>query len=978
MSRVRAPGALGRRKISWRAVPWFVTMRIIGPSATVRQDVHVEATPENLGKIIMSQSRFGFRWMLVLLLVAGSFLSSLGASQVQAAATKIQTIEGITEYRLENGLTVLLYPDASKPTVTVNLTVMVGSRHEGYGETGMAHLLEHMVFKGTPSHPKIPDALKERGANFNGTTWVDRTNYFETLPATEDNLNFALDLESDRLVNSFVKQEDLLSEMTVVRNEFERGENMPGNLLNQRLMSAAYDWHNYGKSTIGNRTDIERVPIKNLQAFYKKYYQPDNCLLVIAGKFDEAKAMQLVEKHFGKLPRPTRKLETTYTEEPPQDGERSVTLRRVGDVGLVAAVYHVPAGAHADVAALDVLANILSAPPSGRLYKALVETKLATDVSANASNWHDPGVFEVDAEVRKGDSIDAAREVLLDVTEKAGESTFSEAEVERAKQQLLKQRELAASDTGRIAVQLSDWASQGDWRLYFLHRDRIEKVTPKEVQEVAQRYLRRENRTLGVFIPTDKSEKTEVPVKPDLAKLLDGYKGREELAVGEAFDVSPANIDARTQRTTLPEGIKVALLPKKTRGETVNLRLVLRYGNADTLKGYQTAASLLPPLMVRGTKNLTRQQIQDELDKNRAALTATGDTGSATFSIQTKRANLPAVLKLLHQILREPSLPSDEFEVLRRQRLSGLEEQLTDPGSLAIVRVRRTVSPYGKDDVRYIPTIEQEVEQYGAVGLDKIKQLYTDFLGSQAGELAIVGDFDPAESLKILRETFSGWAAKQSFTRIPRQAFPDVPGGMQQIQTPDKANAVYVAGLVFAMKDTDPDFAGVLIGNYVLGGGALSSRLGDRVRQKEGLSYGVGSFISSDALDARTSLTINAICNPKNIEKVNTAISEEIDRLLSGGVTGTELEKAKRGYLQQQQVARTNDSTLASILLEGLFVDRTMTYYSDLEKRIEALTPDQVLSVLKKRIDPKRLVIVDAGDFTAKDEPVKEEAAAAK
>ena len=250
--------------------------------------------------------------------------------------TKNETIEGITEYHLDNGLQVLLYPDDSKPTVTVNLTVFVGSRQEGYGETGMAHLLEHMVFKGTPNHPHIPKVLQERGARFNGTTWVDRTNYFETLPATGDNLEFAIRLEADRMVENSYHQagENLLSEMTVVRNEFEMGENSPANLLNQRVMSTAFDWHNYGKSTIGNRSDIERVPIRNLQAFYKKHYQPDNAMLVVAGKFETAQALQLIEKYFGTIPKPKRKLDVTYTEEPPQDGERpgnATARRRIGN-----------------------------------------------------------------------------------------------------------------------------------------------------------------------------------------------------------------------------------------------------------------------------------------------------------------------------------------------------------------------------------------------------------------------------------------------------------------------------------------------------------------------------------------------------------------------------------------------------------------------------------------------------------------------
>ncbi len=745
-------------------------------------------------------------------------------------------------------------------------------------------------------------------------------------------------------MNSFIRQEDLFSEMTVVRNEFERGENSPSNLLNERMMSAAFNWHNYGKSTIGNRSDIEQVPIKNLHAFYKKYYQPDNCMLVIAGKFDEAKAMQLVEKHFGSLPKPERKLDKTYTEEPPQDGERSVTLRRVGDLGLVAAIYHIPSGSHEDLAPLDVLASILSTAPSGRLYKALVETKKATSVSAGATSWHDPGVFEVDVEVPKGDSLEEARDIMLDVLENSGDKPFSEAEVERAKQKLLKQRELAAADTSRIAVQLSDWASQGDWRLYLLHRDRIEQVTPEQVQEVAKRYLRRENRTLGVFIPSEKSEKSEVPTSPDLVKLFEGYTGREDLVSGEAFDPTPANVDARSQPIALAEGVKGILLPKKTRGESVNLRLVLRYGDLESLKGYEAAAELLPLIMTRGTKSLTRQQIQDELDKNKATLAASGSPGEAQFSIQTKRANLPAVLNILKQILREPTLPADEFDVLRRQQLASLDEQMTDPAALAITRIRRLVSPYPKGDVRYVPTIEEEVERYQAVGRDHLQKLYDQFLSSQAGELAIVGDFEPEENVKLLQEALSGWTSGKSYARIPTEYFPDVAGGMHQIETPDKANAVYLAGMAFPLKESDPDYAALVMGNFVFGGGSLSSRLGDRVRQKEGLSYGVGSFISSDALDARSSLTINAICNPQNIEKVNVAIDEELTKLLADGVEAAELARAKQGYLQQQQVARTSDAVLAAMLTENLFVDRTMAFYGELEKRINALAPDQVLT----------------------------------
>src|SRR5581483_9924853 len=258
------------------------------------------------------------------------------AASAYAQIEKITSVEGITEYRLQsNGLRVLLFPDLSKPTITVNITYLVGSRNENYGETGMAHLLEHMLFKGSKKHPNVPKELQDHGARPNGTTWFDRTNYFETFQATDENLNWALDLESDRMVNSFVAPKDLDSEMMVVRNEFEMGENNPTEILQQRVLSTAYLWHNYGKDTIGARSDIEHVLIERLQAFYREYYQPDNAVLTIAGHVDEAKTLSLIAKYFAGIPKPERVIEKTYTEEPVQDGERTVTLRRVGDVKAV-------------------------------------------------------------------------------------------------------------------------------------------------------------------------------------------------------------------------------------------------------------------------------------------------------------------------------------------------------------------------------------------------------------------------------------------------------------------------------------------------------------------------------------------------------------------------------------------------------------------------------------------------------------------
>ncbi len=883
-------------------------------------------------------------------------------SALEPSAKQITSIEGITEYRYENGFRVLLFPDSSKPTVTVNLTVFVGSRHEGYGEAGMAHLLEHMVFKGTPDHPNIPKVLTERGARFNGTTWVDRTNYYETLPASNENLEFAIRLEADRMINSYVKGEDLKSEMTVVRNEFERGENSPSSVLGQRMMSAAFQWHNYGQSTIGNRADIERVPVNNLKQFYKKYYQPDNAMLVVAGNFEEENALAFAGKYFGSLPKPERELGNTYTEEPAQDGEKIVTLRRVGEVPLVGVLYHIPAGSHPDYPPLDVLEGILTTPPSGRLYKALVESKKAASVGGSAYAWHDPGVLRLMAEVSEGNEPQGVLGTMLDTLEEVADKGVTQEEVDRIKQRLLKSRELNAAKSDRIAIELSEWAAMGDWRLYFLYRDRLEQVTPEEVGKVAKKFLTRSNRTVGMFLPTKKPEKTEVPQTPELAKMIGDYKGRGQIALGEAFEVTPANIQARTSILNLDCGAKAALLPKKTRGNSVNFRLTLRYGTPETLADHVKACELMPSMMTRGTKKYNRQELQDALDKQRASLGASGGPGSVTFSIESKRDNLPAVLELLQQVLREPTFPEEELGIIQRAQVAAWEKQQVDPQALATTTVRQHMSAWPKGDPRYVPTIEEELERTKAVTASELQKIHADFLSPQHAQLAIVGDFDPDEIIPLVNKILANWKTDQPYQRLADKSA-NKPGGKKDINTPDKKNAVYFSAMTFPIQDTHPDYPAMVMGNFIFGGGSLSSRLGDRVRQKEGLSYGVGCGFSASSLDDRGAFYIYAISNPDNIPKVHTVIGEELNKILTDGITEKELADAKSGYLQKQTVSRSSDSSLAQVLSQNLYVGRTMDYYEELESTIPSITKEDVRKALRKHIDPKKLYTVVAGDF---------------
>lgn len=910
-------------------------------------------------------SRTVFRGFFVSLFIFSLLLPGFAQQPVQlpAGIVRVTSVEGITEYRLDNGLRVLLFPDQTKQTITVNVTYLVGSKHENYGETGMAHLLEHLVFKGTPRHPNIPQELTSRGARPNGTTWTDRTNYFETFAATDDNLEWALDLEADRMVNSFIAKKDLESEFSVVRNELESGENNPFRVLFQRTMSVAYDWHNYGKSTIGARSDVENVPIDRLQAFYRRYYQPDNAVLLVAGKFDEAKTLGLVKKHFGAIPKPERTISPNYTVEPTQDGERMVTVRRVGDIQLVIAGYHIPPGSHPDAAAVAVVTNVLTTAPSGRLYKNLVDSKLATSVLGLNFQFKEPGYLMLGAELPKTGNIDAVRETLVETVETLAKTPPTTEEVERAKTQFLKDIDLTLNDPNRVGLGLSEYIAQGDWRLFFINRDRIKNVTPDDAKRVTAAYLKQSNRTVAKFIPTEKPDRAEVPGVSDkeILALVSDYKGGQAIAQGEAFDPTHENIESRTTRPTAG-GVKMALLPKKNRGETVFANLNLRFGSADTLINKATAGSFAGQMLMRGTTKRSRQQIQDDFNRLKARVFVFGSASNAAAQIETTRENLPEVMRLVAEILREPAFSETEFEILKRESLTGLENQRSEPTSIAINAMSKHFNRYPKGDPRYARGLDEQIAETQAVTLDEVKAFHKEFYGASDGTLAMVGDFDSNEVAKMAGGLFGDWKSPKPFQRLVFEHF-EIPSVSQSFEAPDKANAFFFARLNIKMRDDHPDQPALTLGSYIFGGGFLNSRLATRIRQKEGLSYGVGSFLNVPALDEAGSFVANAIYAPENADKLEAAFRDEIRKVLTDGFTAEELDGAKKGWLLGRQVSRANDNELANGLAQALYLGRTYKESKELEQKVAGLTVEQVNTAMKKHLTPDKISIFKAGDF---------------
>ncbi len=893
-----------------------------------------------------------------------ALVSTSPGATLPAGIDEGTTVEGVSEYTLANGLRVLLFPDATQPKITVNVTYLVGSHQENYGETGMAHLLEHLMFKGTPARGNIMTELGRRGMDFNGSTWFDRTNYHETFPASAENLDWALAMEADRMVNSFIARKDLDSEMTVVRNEMENGENNPHSILVQRMLSVAFEWHNYGKEPIGARSDVERVNIERLQAFYRTYYQPDNAVLVIAGAFDPDNALSGVAKYFGPIARPARKLPPLYTDEPVQDGERQVLLRRVGDTQMVGALYHTMPQASPDYVAMDALTEIMTIAPAGRLYRALVDAKLSSTVEGENWGLRDPGVAMFFAQVSTGDSLGKARDTLLATLENVKTEPITEAEVDRVRARALNEFERVLNNPQSFGTTISESIASGDWRLFFLERDRWRSLTADAVQRVAAGYLKPSNRTVGQFIPDTKPDRAPVQAAVDIAALVKDYKGDAPVAAGEAFDPTPANLEARTQRFALANGMKVALLPKKTRGGTVQFSLRLHQGDERALLGRDTEASLAASMLSRGTTKRSRQDIEDTLDRLRARLSISGDATRTDVRGHTVRDRLPETLRLAAEILREPSFPAAEFDKLKRERVTDIEGRRSDPDDVASRALARYENPYPEGDVRYVPTVDEEVKRIDEAKLEAVRNFYTRFSGGTNAELALVGDFDPAAIKPLLEDLFGAWRSAAPFERVPRPLI--VKRAMQiREETPEKANAVLTGELALPINDTSPDFAALRVANYILGG-SPSSRLWERIRQREGLSYGVYSSLEPSSFEANTPLTVEAIFAPENLTRLRAALTEELARAVRDGFTDREVADAKKAILQERALSRAQDSGLASDLTRQTYLGRTFAYAGEFDAKITGLSTAEINATLRKYVRPDAFVEVYAGDFAKK------------
>lgn len=889
-------------------------------------------------------------------------------SEVDLTPKYITTTEGIKEYRLNNGMQVLLLPDPSLSNIIVNITYKVGSRHEGYGETGMAHLLEHMLFKSTKKLGDIKKMLSEKGGNANGTTYYDRTNYYEVFPASDESLKWSIEMEADRMVNATILQSDLDKEFSVVRNEFEIGENDPGSILMERIISTGYLWHNYGNSTIGSREDIERVKAERLRPFYEKYYQPDNAVLIIAGKFDEAKALEYVTKYMATIPRPSRPLPKTYTVEPAQDGERFVELKRSGDVAKLMAMYHTAPYADKDFAALDVLLEILQSNPSGHLYKSLIEPQKATNLFGYQPNLRDASYLLLGIDIPKDKNLDETKALFVKELNAISSNSYTEEDLKRGKAKALKGVENIKNNTINYAITLTEVIGAGDYRLMMMYRDQVEKLTVEDLKRVASKYFKTNNRTFGMFTPSGNEERVKSTEITDdqITKMASEFKGKTEEKAEATFESSIDNIKKNMVTQTLNNGFKYVFLKKPVKGKKVMGSFKMPVGTINSLANKTGIADMMASLLKSGNASMTKEQIQDELDQMKANVSFNWSGQSLICNFSTYQEHLTKTMSLIKKCLTESTFSESELAKTKLENKSNLEAQMNEPQSIAFTTLSKKGEKYPKGHIYYTNSPQESIADQATITQAQIVEFYKQFLGSNHGVGTIIGDLNASDVDQLVKNTLDGWNSKASYEKAQPEFFETI-ASVEKINTPDKENGAAAAGLSVKMNRNNPDYPALVMVNEMLGsGGFLTARIPTRLREKEGISYGAGSFLDIPIDNESGSWGAFAFYNPSFVAKVESALKEEINKAINEGFTAEELKSNIGSWQNGRITSLGNNNFILSLINNSLSTNTSIDEFDNLATKVKALNIDQVNQVIKKYINLDKLILILAGDFNKK------------
>jgi zinc protease len=899
----------------------------------------------------------------------------------------VDSLGGITQYRLKsNGMKILVVPNRAAPVATFLVVYHVGSRNEAPGNTGSAHLLEHMLFnKSTKNFGKangkktFQEVLYEAGADYastNMTTWYDRMNGYSTLPS--DKLDLAMRIEADRMARALILDEERKPEMSVVINEYEIGENSPYRALDKAVTAAAIVAHPYHWNTIGYRSDLENVPTEKLREHYRSYFWPDNSEAVLVGDFDTAEALRLFDREFGSLPRSSKPIPQVITVEPPQEGERRVQVKRPGELGIIQIAFPRPGSLHRDFVPLDVLSTILGMGVSSRLHQSLVETGLATDVTSNNYTLRDPYLITAGATLARGVEHEKVEAAIKSVLFAIGEKGVTQEELDRAKSQLEVGTIRSRDGTYQLAQAIGEAVASADWKWFVGYVDSVNAVTREDVQRVARTYLVPDHATVGWFVPVKKdappeSKASSIPkssspgASTPRAKRPGAGGAVEEAAQSITAAAEPvpggtavegARFADRTHRRVLANGIVLNVVANHA-VPTVALHGIVLAGRQESPRGREAVPQLTAMMLSRGTKTRDKRTIAAALEGAGADLAIGADLSEAVITGSGLSRDTPLLLSILADEIRNPSFPEEELTKAKSELRADLLRAYENTGLRARERLSRLVYPAGHPF--RAPERDSMLASLDRARVADLKAFHKDRYVGSGMVLSVVGDVDPDRVSALVDSLFGPVPAgtRPSYD-LPRTA-PNAPvRGLETMR--GKANVDFVLGQASGLRRIDPEWEAAIVGNAALGQSALTSRIGKRVRDKEGLSYNLYSrYFWSDFLDGVW--MVDVAVAPKNVVQAMRSTREEIERYRREGITDEEVEVQKSFFAGNYQVRLGTNAGVASSLSYAEKYGYGPKYLDEFPSRVRAVTKDQVNKVIRERLHPEQLHLVVAGDF---------------
>jgi zinc protease len=885
-------------------------------------------------------------------------------STLMAQTTKpLKVTENVNKTVLENGLTVLTKEVHTAPVVSVQVWYKVGSRDEEPGVNGIAHQLEHMMFKGTKTRPiQFGSLFSALGSDSNAFTSYDQTAYYGT--AERDKLKALLVLEADRMQNALIDVEQLASEKRVVISELQGYENSPEYRLNRAVMQAAFPNHAYGLPVGGTKADVEKFQVEQVRQYYRQFYTPDNAVLVIVGDLQTPKTLATVKEVFGEIPRRKQAIGNSQESKVPSTQHSApsnpIVLREAGaGAAFLQLLYPLPDVNHPDVPALDVLDYILTEGRNSHLYQQLVESGLASEVAAHVASLREFGWYEMLVTTDTQKNLPKIQSIIDRAIANLATKGVTQEEVDRAKTQLQASVILTNRDVTNQAMQLGyDETTAGDYRYRERYIAGIRQVTPENVVNVAKKYFPKSAQVVGFFEPTQKQIK--VAAKPNSTQTVESLSGSGAVNLNEVLKYLPpterttdTNIPASPQQFTLDNGLQVLLLTDKST-PTVTLGGYIKAGTEFDPDEKAGLASLVAENLTSGTKTKDVLTIAKALEKRGASLDFTAYREGMRIEGDSLAPDLSVMLQTLADVVKNSTFPKKELELNRQQALTNLKIELNEPSEVAIRTFLQSVYPQ-QHPLHTLPT-EATLKQ---IKREDVIAFKAQHYRPDSTVLVIVGDFEPEQVRSLIQAEFGNWQASGA---APTLKYPTVPKPdklvLRNPVLPGKAQAVTYMGYT-GINRLDPRFYAASVMNQILGGDTLSSRLGSEVRDRQGLTYGIYSHFQAGKNYGIFLIELQT--SPEDTTKAIASTRQLLQQIHQHGVTPQEVETAKRTLISNYNVSLANPEELTKRILLNQAYGLDISELRNFTQKIQQVSLEQVNQAARELLHPDKIVVVTAG-----------------